>query len=290
MRIPTRPNTGKSFATLAVLIALATTPAPPALAQSASGPDGWGGLYLGILGVSTESKETGTSRRGDGQFGGNANDERANAFTRGSGAGGVLGYQHQYPNGVIAGLEADWVALRHARRQDTPVNSNNAWLGMPGASIQRETEWMSTARLRVGYGDGPWMLHATGGIALASMVQSRTQFEGLSNPAQTVARFSERDRALPIGWTLGFGGAWQIAEGWSLRLDYLHTQFDQLRLRFPDARGGVNSTSPTGGFNSVQGRSIHNDVTMRMLRFGVTYTIGEGPSAGIGQGAAAIPN
>lgn len=239
-----------------------------------------------MLGVATDSDETGTSRLGSGGFGGNAYDERANAFTRGSGAGAMAGYQHRYANGLIAGLEADWVALRHKDQQDTLVETvGNTWFGMPGASIERKTDWISTARLRLGYGDGPWMVHATAGLALASMVQTRTQYQGVNAPTQTVARFSETDRAMPLGWTIGLGGAWQIADSWSLRLDYLHAQFDQVGFRFPNARGGVANS-----FNSVQGRSIHNDVTMRMLRVGVTYTFGAGPSVGIGQDTAAAPN
>jgi hypothetical protein len=56
-------------------------------------------------------------------------------------------------------------------------------------------------------------------------------------------------------------------------------------FRFPNARGGVANS-----FTSVQGRSIHNDVTMRMLRVGVAYTFGAGPSVGIGQDTAAAPD
>lgn len=285
-----RWKTVRAYAPLPVLVALAALPGAPALAQSPTGPEGWGGLYIGLLGVSTDSKTTGTSRQGNGEFGSNANAEAANLSTYGRSAGAVLGYQHQYPNGIIAGLEVDWAALNHKDRQDVLVDSNNAWLGMPGASIQRETEWISTARLRLGYGDGPWMINATAGLALASMVQTRTQYQGLNPPARVVAAFSDTDRVMPLGWTLGLGGAWQIAEGWSLRLDYLHAQFDQVRFSFPNARGGVNSVSNSGGFFSVQGRDVRNDVTMRMLRFGVTYTFGEGAFAAIGQGAGAPPD
>lgn len=286
MRKYNRHKSGMIFACLPVALVLATGAAQPALAQSPSTPTAWSGLYLGLLGVATHSTEKGTSRLGTGGFGGNAYDERADGVTNaGGGAGVVLGYQHHYANGLIAGLEADWVALRHKDQQDTLVNSNNAWFGMPGASIERQTEWISTARLRLGYGDGPWMVHATAGLALASMVQTRTQYEGLSNPAQTVARFSDTDRAMPLGWTLGLGGAWHISEGWSLSLDYLHAQFDQVRFSFPNARGGVGNS-----FTSVQGRDVRNDVTMRMLRIGVTYTFGGGISAGTGQDIAAARN
>lgn len=261
-----------------MVLALASTPCTKALAQQTAG---WGGLYIGLLGVASDGTETGSSRQGNGAFSGSADLDKANVFTRGGGGGVVLGLQFQTANGFIAGLETDWVALRHEERRDT-LAGTGTWKGMVAASIRREAEWVSTARLRLGYGDGLWMVQATAGLALASLVQTRTQFEGVSGPpVQTLARFSETDSELPLGWTLGIGGAWQIADGWSLRLDYLHTQFDAVRFRFPDARGGAGAN----GFNTVQGRDMRNDVTLRMLRFGITYTLGEDVVAGLGQGA-----
>ena len=273
-----RRKTVRACAPLSVLVALAAFPGAAAQAQS---PAGWGGLYLGLLGVSTDSTTTGTSLRGDGTFSSNASEEAANLFVRGGGGGAVLGYQHQYPSGIIAGLEADWVALRHEDRRDTLINPTDPTHGgMPGVSMQRETDWIATARLRLGYGDGPWMVQASAGLALASMMQTRTQYQRDTNPNRTVARFSETDRAMPLGWTLGLGGAWQVADGWSLHLDYLHTQFDKVRFNFPNARRGAGVS-----FSNVEGRNARNDVTLRMLRLGVTYTFGEGALAAIGQGS-----
>lgn len=284
MRNNNRPNSGMIFVCLPVALVLATGAAQPALAQSPSSPTAWSGLYLGLLGVATHSTEDGTTTRSDGVVSNGSFSERAEDVTHtAGGAGVVLGYQHQYANGIIAGLEADLIGLQHKDRQDTLGSNNNAYFGMPVTSIQRETEWISTARLRLGYGNGPWMVHATGGLALASMVQTRTQYEGVNNTV-TVARFSETDRRIPLGWALGFGGAWQIAEGWSLSLDYLHTQFDEVRFSFPNARSGATN------FTSVAGRDVRNDVTMRMLRIGVTYTFGGGLSAGTGQDMAAARN
>lgn len=45
------------FAYLPVALVLATGAAQPALAQSPSTPTAWSGLYLGLLGVATQSTE-----------------------------------------------------------------------------------------------------------------------------------------------------------------------------------------------------------------------------------------
>jgi opacity protein-like surface antigen len=62
-----------------------------------------------------------------------------------------------------------------------------------------------------------------------------------------------------------------MSDAWSLRLDYLRAQFDDVAFTFPNARGGVVSGS---GFASVQGRSVTNDVRVEMVRIGVTYFFG----------------
>jgi len=233
--------------------------------------ENWSGSYVSAFGVETSSRIHGESLRGDGAFGTNAASEAAEDSFRGAGAGLLVGFQHQFSSGIVMGLEADWAWLNQEGRQDTFVTANNVWNGMVQSSILRETQWLSTARARLGYANGPFMISVTGGLAMAALTETRTQYEGVTGPAQTVARFSDRDSATPIGWTLGIGAAWRLSNAWSLRLDYLHSQFDEVRFGFPSARGGVVSG---GGFASVQGRSVTNDVTMQTFRIGVTYVFG----------------
>lgn len=254
-----------------LLLAVLGLAAPPALADSSQRTATWSGPYLSVYGVGIASDVRGVSKRGDGTFGANASVESADDAFRGAGAGLLLGYQHQFEGGILLGLETDWAGLRQEGRQDTLVNAANAWSGMTQSSIVRETQWLSTARLRLGYAAGPFLLNITGGLAMASLAETRTQYEGITGPAQTVARFSEIDRAHPIGWTWGVGGAWRMNDAWSLRMDYLRAQFDDVAFTFPDARGGVVSGS---GFASVQGRSVTNDVQVEMVRIGLTYSFG----------------
>lgn len=254
-----------------VLLAASLVATTSAAAQSSQDATSRSGAYMGLYGVGSSNDVHGVSRRGDGSFGSNANDESADDCFRGAGAGLLLGFQHQYGNGIVAGVETDWALLHQEGREDTRVAAANAWNGMTQASILRETQWLSTARLLLGVALGPLMVNVTGGIAMASLSETRTQYEGVSGPTQTVARFSETDRAHPIGWTLGVGGVWRMNDAWSLRMDYLRAQFNNVSLAFPDARGGVVSGS---GFASVQGRAVTNDVSIDMVRIGLTYSFG----------------
>ena len=162
----------------AVLLSALMFAVTSATAQSSQATAAWSGAYVSVYGIGGSTEVRGVTRRGDGGFGSNANDESADDRFRGAGAGLLLGIQHQYGNGIIAGVETDWAALRQEGREDTLVNSGNAWNGMTQASILRETQWLSTARLRLGYALGPFMLNVTGGIAMASLSETRTQYEG----------------------------------------------------------------------------------------------------------------
>lgn len=246
--------------------------AKPTLAQQAAAPLNWSGTYLGAFAVDSFYSVRGVSKRGDGQYGSNAADEAADDTFRGAGLGMLLGYQHQYANGIVMGLETDWAWLRQESHQDTLVNSGNAWNGMVQASINRETRWISTMRAMVGYGEGQLMVNASAGLAAAFLAETRTQYQGVMGPAQTIARFSDTDEKIAFGWTMGAGAAWRVSDSISLRLDYIHTQFDQVGFSFQNARSGVAS-----GFNTVQGRSISNDVTIQMIRVGLTYAFGALP-------------
>jgi outer membrane immunogenic protein len=258
----------KRFLPLAALACFTT----PGLAQTPVPTVNWSGTYLGAFAVDSFYSVRGMSKRGDGQYGSNAADEAADDSFRGAGLGLLLGYQYHYDRSIIMGVETDGAWLRQEGHQHTLVNSGNAWNGMPQASINRETRWISTLRATIGYGDGPLMLSVSAGLAAAFFADTRTQYQGVTSPTQTVARFSETDEKIAFGWTMGVGAAWRVSEAVSLRLDYIHTQFDQVGFGFQDARAGVAS-----GFNTVQGRSISNDVTMQMIRFGLTYAFGAVP-------------
>jgi opacity protein-like surface antigen len=244
----------------------------PCLAQTSGTPANWSGTYLGAFAVDSFYTVRGVSKRGDGGYGSNAADETANDSFRGAGLGLLLGYRHHYASGMILGLETDWAWLRQEDNQNTVVNSGNIWNGMPQASINRETRWISTLRGTIGYGEGPLMVSASAGLAAAFLADTRTQYQGVTSPTQTIARFSETDEKIAFGWTMGVGAAWRVSEAVALHLDYIHTQFDQVGFGFQNARAGVAS-----GFNTVQGRSVSNDVTIQMIRFGLTYAFSAAP-------------
>ena len=254
--------------TLGLLLMVSSLSSQVMASEQQQGGSPWAGAYIGILGVGASGEVKGTARTGDGEITAGSASENANSSFRGGGGGLLLGYQHHYPNGIVIGLEADWAWLSLKDEQSDLVTNGGNYHGMLKSSISRETQWISTTRLLAGYGDGPWMVNVTAGLAAASIVETRTSYKGFSSPYRTEAQFSEKSEAIPLGWTVGFGGSWQISDAWSLRADYLLTQFDQVQFSFPNARAGVQS------FNTVVGRQSRNDYDLQMIRIGLTYSFG----------------
>ena len=83
----------------------------------------------------------------------------------------------------------------------------------------------ATARGRLGYAAGPWLVYATGGLAFAG-----ERF--LNTPA---IGNDEKILHTRLGWAAGGGVEYGFAPHWSVRLEYLYSQFERTAVRFPSA-------------------------------------------------------
>jgi opacity protein-like surface antigen len=227
------------------------------------------GLYAGAFGQSSKESVSGLSLNGDRQFieGNNAYDETANSTFKGSSIGIVLGYRKISENGFFTGIETDISQLNLKGTQETLVDTANSYYGMVGASNTRETKWASTVRLMAGYTYGPWLFNLSGGLALASMNETRTQYRGFLSPTRTEAQFTEESKTTALGLAYGVSGARQLSENISVNADYLVLNFNNIDFNFPDARGGVATS-----YTSVNGRSIENDMKIKLIRIGLIYS------------------
>jgi len=227
------------------------------------------GFYTGVYGQSSKESVSGLSLNGNREYiqGNNADDENANSTFNGSSVGIVLGYRKVSDNGFITGIETDLSQLNLKGTQETLVDSGNAYNGMLGASNTRETKWASTVRLMTGYTYGPWLFNLSGGLALASLRETRTQYRGFSSPTRTEAQFTEESKKTALGLAYGISGARQLSKNISVRADYLVLNFNNVDFNFADARGGVATA-----YTSVNGRSIENDIKIKSLRVGLIYS------------------
>ncbi|HKS17739.1 MAG TPA: carbohydrate porin [Bradyrhizobium sp.] len=133
--------------------------------------------------------------------------------------GGVqAGYNWRLPSGLLLGLEADLTFPNYL-----PSNSITSFLVSPRSYVFEQWDYFGTARGRVGYTSGPWLAYATGGLAWAG-----ERF--INMPA---AGSDEKHIGHRLGWAAGAGVEYGFAPHWSVRLEYLYSQFERANVIFP---------------------------------------------------------
>jgi len=133
--------------------------------------------------------------------------------------GGVqAGYNVRLPSGLLLGVEADLTFPNYLTS-----NSIVSRLTTADSDVTHQLDYVGTVRGRIGYTSGPWLAYATGGLAYAG-----ERF--LSSPA---VGDEEKDIHRRLGWAAGAGLEYGFAPHWSVRLEYLYSQFERANIRFP---------------------------------------------------------
>ena len=117
-----------------------------------------------------------------------------------------IGYNHHLSPRWILGYEID---VSFGSLNETSL------VGVAANLTPLEINAFGTARTRLGYVQGPWMLYATGGLAWAT-----TKIEAINGGAN---RF-ERPH---IGYAVGAGVEYAFAPNWSAKLEYLYADLGE---------------------------------------------------------------
>lgn len=154
---------------------------PPDVAYSPEPAFSWTGFYAGgLVGYGWGEAETDNG------------DADADGFL-----GGLFaGYNYQFHNGVVIGLEAD----------GTYGDQSGSTGGIADTSV--ENDWNGTFRGRLGYGIDRFMIYGTGGLAVGKVEAS----EGGVSDSNTA-----------VGWTAGAGIETAITENIIGRVEYRYT-------------------------------------------------------------------
>jgi opacity protein-like surface antigen len=151
--------------------------------------------------------------------------------------GGVeLGYNRQFSNNWLLGLEGDLVAANvHGGRQAGTADGLPPPAFSPAFfTVQDKTNWMATATARVGYAYQRTLYYLKGGVALED---SSTSVNCTFGPTATLLAFNCRNQALAItpgfstanytrvGWTLGYGTEFDLGKNWSAKTEYDYLSF-----------------------------------------------------------------
>ncbi|MGX9145969.1 outer membrane protein [Mesorhizobium sp. 128a] len=216
-------------------VAFAAIALTPALAADAlveapvAAVHDWTGVYLGgVVGYgwgTTHALDDGSPSDGikyDGVLGGIA-----------------IGYNKQFGN-IVAGVEADFSASGLKGSGD----GGTGWGCGTTDTCTFSTQWLGTARARVGYAVENFLPYVTGGLAIGRVKGELSGFcpgdEWCGSDTKT-------------GWTAGGGLEWAFNQNWSAKAEYLYTDLGtghfgtgnggdgfEAKFKFNTVRFGVN--------------------------------------------------
>jgi outer membrane immunogenic protein len=183
--------------------------------------------------------------------------------------GGVAAGQNFQSGKVVFGIEVDFGSFR---LRDTvggtgvPYTKFAAIYSMQAAL---ETDWLLTARARVGWTPvSNFLLYATGGLAVTK-VQVSNSFSD-NGPAQGVGGTTS-DEQTRIGWTIGGGAELALSRNWSLKAEYLHVGFGSVRASSSVFCGPSVAAQCTSGGGLPNSLVSSGDLSADIMRFGLNY-------------------
>jgi outer membrane immunogenic protein len=239
-------------------IAAAALYIAPALAAPPAPMFNWSGFYVGGNAGGAWSKVhvqmlSGSGTPIDAQAENNAETLglRSNAFI----GGGQGGYNWQ-AGFVVLGLETDFNSL-HLRNSQGPATFRFGSPGTFSVTQSVNTNWLFTARPRLGIATNNLLIYGTGGVAVTDLHYNEAFTDNATGNASENARISKTKG----GWTAGGGVEIALLGNWSAKAEYLHAEF-----------GGVT----TSAVNNVAEVNIHNVSTLRvdMVRAALNYRFG----------------
>ncbi|TDR88893.1 TonB-dependent receptor domain-containing protein [Enterovirga rhinocerotis] len=278
-------------------------PALPRLGNASAGAPGedWTGLYAGFHLGHARAEMSGSVTTASG---GPAPTSEAPGFVKNGTIGGAqIGFNYQFDNRVLVGIESDFTFLGKKGDATRTMATETASLAASGAieaDTQYKLDWMTTLRGRVGYSFGRFMVYGTGGAAFLQASGRRQQYRATqltASPTSTAYSFTDTDTKTDLGWTAGAGFEYAITSNWSLRGEYAYAGFDNGALSFDQARGGVKQPITTwtscrrgspnppcpagytgtlvntvpGSVNEVSGREASTNIGLHMLKVGLNY-------------------
>jgi outer membrane immunogenic protein len=141
--------------------------------------------------------------------------------------GGQIGYNWQFSNVFVAGVEADIQGIAGANGSTSAFGA-----AVPAAfpaetivsitSVSRKLDYLGTVRGRLGYLITPTLLaYGTGGLAYGGANLNVSIFQNnlpFGPPFASVGSFSDTR----VGWTAGGGLEWLFWPNWSAKVEYLY--------------------------------------------------------------------
>ncbi|RTL80154.1 MAG: porin family protein [Hyphomicrobiales bacterium] len=204
--------------------------------------------------------------------------------------GGQIGYNWQFYNNLVVGLEADIQGIAgnsgsRAFMTGASVADGSNYVGVH--SVRGSLDYLGTVRGRLGWLFMPTMLvYGTGGLAYGGVTLNSTsmiyndffvnQLTAAGAPVLPVSVGGVNFSNTQVGWTAGGGLEWMFMPNWSAKVEYLYYDLGTVTQNFAMA-----ATNNNTGLNAIFGGQTRARVNGNIVRAGVNYHFNWGSPAPI---------
>jgi outer membrane immunogenic protein len=179
-----------------------------------------------------------------------------NGFT----GGGQIGYNARFAKTLLFGVEADFGALN----LDDSVSRTGEYPCCAGTFFtvnqHVSTDWLFTARPRIGVTMGKALIYGTAGLAV-----TKVKYNQLFTDTFDSALEFGSSSANKTGWTAGGGVEFKLASHWSAKGEYLYAGFGDESHSSTNLSTATLGTFPTNVF--TQKVDLHSNI----FRVGLNY-------------------
>jgi outer membrane immunogenic protein len=189
--------------------------------------------------------------------------------------GGQIGYNFQFYNNFVVGIETDINGLSQRGRgsfakttPDDPIINDFA---NAVVSSEKAVDWLGTVRGRLGwlvtptfliYGDGGL---AYGGVRGSTHVHAFWTPGGLDTAGDAWTDASGSLSATRVGWTAGGGLEWMFMPNWSLKIEYLY--YDLGHATWANSPNSAFSTITIDAIGAAAGTINATNISTSTTRF-----------------------
>ncbi|WP_167398712.1 outer membrane protein [Methylosinus sporium] len=163
--------------------------------------------------------------------------------------GGQIGYNYQFANAFVAGVEADIQGVAGSNSGTSSVAAFGPLTSTISAS--KSIDYLGTVRGRLGYLITPSLLvYGTGGLAYGQANLSSSVFQAVGGLVGTSSSAFSDTR---VGWAAGGGVEWLFLPKWSAKVEYLYYDLGTVStssvISFTGIPTPVATTSSSARFN-----------------------------------------
>lgn len=196
----------------------------------------WTGLYIGVHGG-----------YGFGDFSSAPTDAYDGLKPDGFFGGGQVGYNYQFANNVVLGIEAD-VSFGDLK-DDLSSRLGDPLEGLFQLDYAAKIDTFGTVRGRAGYAFDRFLPYVTGGLAWG---RGQLDFENtITVNGDVLVHNQASDKQTFTGWTVGAGLEYAVTQNVTAKLEYLYADL--------------------GSQDFDLGTPVPGDITLQTVKFGLNY-------------------